>query len=214
MSPAKEFDLYSILAVTHRLPAGALQYRTILAHMVERDVDQIAGAGVSALTLAPECRAWLLEQHPQLNQIPAPPDFHDDEAAMDAWAAEQAARIGTDHLPVTPLPPGRPRRLGLAYLIDAIPDANKTFVLDPNKLRTVPTGADVTEVDFNGLTKNARVLANEYFDIRRTERVKRNGEPWFRHDDLAERADEIAKWFEYYMELFRRDARQFRTGGH
>ncbi|WP_370970080.1 hypothetical protein [Amycolatopsis sp. cg9] len=213
MSPAKDFDLYSILAVTHRLPSGALQYRTILAHIVGRDVDQIGGAGMSALTLGPECRAWLLEQHPQLNRIPAPPDFHGDEAAMDAWAAEQAALIGTDHLPVAPLPPGRPRRLGLGDLIDAIPDANKVFVVDPDKLPNVPKGATVTELDFAELTTNARPLVNEYFDIRRQERAKRDGETWFEHPELAERADEIARWFEYYMELFRRDGRRFRDGG-
>ncbi|MDS0137574.1 MULTISPECIES: hypothetical protein [unclassified Amycolatopsis] len=214
MNHTKEFDLYSILAVTHRLPSTALQYRTILAHMAGRDVSQIGGAGVSALTLAPECRAWLLEQHPQLNQIPTSPDF-DDDADMDAWAAEQAALIGADHLPVTPLPPDRPRRLGLGDLIDAISDANdvnKVFVLDPDKLPRVPKGVTVTEVDFGELTKNARPLVNEYFDLYRREQAKRNGEQWFQHDELADLADEAAKWFEFYMELFRRNARRFRDG--
>lgn len=158
--------------------------------------------------------SWLLEQHPQLNQIPTPPDFRDDEAAMDAWAAEQAARLGVDHLPVSPLPPDRPRRLGLGDLIDAITDASKVIMIDPAELPAVPKGPDVTELDFSELTKNVRPLVNEYFDLHRREQAKRDGEQWFQHDELADIADEAAKWMEFYMELFRRSARRFRTGEH
>ncbi|WP_020657267.1 hypothetical protein [Amycolatopsis benzoatilytica] len=116
----REFDLYSILAVTHRLPSNALPFRTILAHITRRELAAMPGAGVSALTVGAECRAWLLEQHPRLRDIPLPPDFHDDEAAMDAWADEQAARLGVDRLPVAPLPEGTPLRTSLGDLLDVI----------------------------------------------------------------------------------------------
>jgi hypothetical protein len=118
-----EFDLYSILAVTHRLPSNALQFRTILAHITRRELAAMPGAGMSALTIGADCRAWLLKQHPQLREIPLPPDFHDDEAAMDAWAAEQAARLGVDRLPVAPLPEGTPLRTSLGDLLDVIAHA-------------------------------------------------------------------------------------------
>jgi hypothetical protein len=70
----------------------------------------------------------------------------------------------------------------------------------------------VTDLDFSEFTKNARPLMNEFFDLHRREQAKHNGEMWFRHEHLADLADEIAKWMEFYTEVFRRDANRFRTG--
>jgi hypothetical protein len=120
MSDTKDFDLYSILAVTHWLPSTALQFRTILAHLIRREVNDMPGAGMSALTIQPTCRDWLLELHPQLHEVPAPPDFHGDESAMDAWAEAQAVRLGVDRFPVEPLPVGEPLRTSLGDLLDVM----------------------------------------------------------------------------------------------
>ncbi|MEU4245822.1 hypothetical protein AB0F15_00235 [Amycolatopsis sp. NPDC026612] len=70
----------------------------------------------------------------------------------------------------------------------------------------------MSELDFNSFTTNARPLVNEFFDLHRREQAKRNGEMWFQHEELADMSDEIAKWFEFYMEVFRRNATRFRTG--
>lgn len=137
MSNAKSFDLYSILAVTHRLPSTALQYRTILAHIMGIEVEQMTGAGMAALTVAPECARWLLEQHPQLRDIPAPPDFHEDTDAMDAWAAEQVTQLGADRLLVAPLPPERNQHPSLDDVLDVIAEIrgglNAVVIIDPTK---------------------------------------------------------------------------------
>ncbi|MEU3765271.1 hypothetical protein AB0E55_09460 [Amycolatopsis keratiniphila] len=130
MSGAKEFDLYSILAVTHGLPANAVQYRQILAHIVGREMP---GAGMAALTVGPACKEWLREQHPQLAQIPTPPDFHGDERAMDAWAAEQAARLGTDRLPVLPLPEHRRPGTGMGDFVNQVANPAKVVIVDPTQ---------------------------------------------------------------------------------
>ncbi len=128
MNGAKEFDLYSILAVTHGLPSNALQYRQILAHVVGREMP---GAEMAALTAGPACKEWLREQHPRLNEIPAPPDFHGDERAMDAWAAEQAVRIGADRLPVLPIPVHRGPGTGLGDFLDRVENPAKVVIIDP-----------------------------------------------------------------------------------
>ncbi|UKD53667.1 hypothetical protein L3Q65_38140 [Amycolatopsis sp. FU40] len=122
MTNAKEFDLYSILAVTHHVPATALQFRTILAHIVGLELDQMPGARISALAYGPECSRWLLEQHPRLRDIPNPPDFHGDEIAMDEWVSAQAEHLGSDclRLPIEPLPPERRPQASLSDILDII----------------------------------------------------------------------------------------------
>lgn len=137
MSDKVEFDLYSILAVTHRLPSTARQFRTILAHILGVEIDQVPGAGLAALTVAPDCALWLLEQHPQLRNIPAPPDFDGNEEAMDVWAAKQAEVLGTERLLITPIPPNRSRRDSLGDVLDTIADIrgdlNTIVIVDPTK---------------------------------------------------------------------------------
>jgi hypothetical protein len=66
--------------------------------------------------------------------------------------------------------------------------------------------------DFDAATKNVRPLMNEFFELHKRERAKRDGEWWFVHPELAHLADEIAKWFEAYMWTYRRTAERFRTG--
>lgn len=122
MTGAQEFSLYDILAVTHHVPSTALQFRTILAHIVGLELDQMPGAGLSALAYGPECSRWLFEQHPRLGNIPNPPDFHGDEIAMDEWVSAQAEHLGSGRLrlPVEPLPPERRPQASLSDVIDII----------------------------------------------------------------------------------------------
>ncbi|WP_037360138.1 hypothetical protein [Amycolatopsis orientalis] len=124
------FDLYSILAVTHGLPSTPQQYREIVGFLVGRPMG---GAGMTAIAYGQQCKAWLFEQHPQLRTVPARPDFaDDDEAAMDAWAAEQAKRLGADRLPVRRIPaeaaPGDP----YTEFVNHAPDPWKVYNVDPD----------------------------------------------------------------------------------
>lgn len=123
------FDLYSILAVTHGLPSTPQQYRDIVGFLIGLPMG---GAGMTALVYGPACRAWLFEQHPQLRTVPARPDFaEDDTAGMDAWAAEQAKRLGADRLPVQRPPaatPGDP----FTDFINKTPDPWKVYLVDPD----------------------------------------------------------------------------------
>ncbi|MFI5605931.1 hypothetical protein [Amycolatopsis sp. NPDC051903] len=124
------FDLYSILAVTHGLPSTPQQYREIVGFLIGRTAPS---AGMTAIAYGQQCKAWLFEQHPQLRTVPARPDFaEDDEAAMDAWAAQQAKRLGADRLPVRRIPdeiaPGDP----LTEFADRTPDPWKVYNVDPD----------------------------------------------------------------------------------
>lgn len=76
------------------------------------------------------------------------------------------------------------------------------------------TGVSVSQMNFDEVTKVMRPLVNEYFDLHRREMAKRDGQEWFVHDDLADLAEEIAKWMEYYAAVFRRNAGLFRSGRH
>lgn len=130
MTGAKEFDLYSILAVTHGLPSTPQQYRQIVAHIVG---EEVPGVVVTSMTLGPTCKEWLREQHSELARIPPPPDFHGDDHAMDAWAAEQARRIGTDRLSVLPLPGHRRPGSELSDLLDRIENPAKVVIVNPDQ---------------------------------------------------------------------------------
>ncbi|MFI6029464.1 hypothetical protein [Amycolatopsis magusensis] len=126
-SEARTFDLYSILAVTHGLPIKGAPYRAILEFL-----SGLALTGPShAHGIAPRCARELREQHPQLDDVPPVPDFHGDEAAMDAWAAEQAKRIGADHLPVRPLPRDEEFPPYIQRLLD-VADPAKVYIRHAN----------------------------------------------------------------------------------
>lgn len=93
------FDLRAILAMTHGLPCSLDDHLTLQRHIIQRSPS--TGMWV------PECAEWLLEQHPQLRDVPAVPEFRGDEAAMTAWSDQQKALLGVDSLPVSPLPVDR-----------------------------------------------------------------------------------------------------------
>lgn len=124
----RKFDVYDVLAVTHHLPSTGSQFRGILEHIS----GQTLLGPTNALGVQEPCARWLIEQHPQLNTVPAPPEFNGDERAMDAWADQQKARLGTNELPVKPLPedrraqiePTKERLLGHV-------DPAKTYVANP-----------------------------------------------------------------------------------
>lgn len=65
---------------------------------------------------------------------------------------------------------------------------------------------------FDALTAHVHTNAEEYYEIRVRESAKHDGEHWFKHDDLANRADEIRGTFELLVDLFRTEAERFRTG--
>ncbi|MYW97184.1 hypothetical protein G3I59_42870 [Amycolatopsis rubida] len=67
-------------------------------------------------------------------------------------------------------------------------------------------------MNFDEVTKVMRPLMNEYFDLHKREMAKRDGQEWFVHDDLADLAEEIAKWMDYFAVVFRRNAGLFRSG--
>ncbi|NKE62951.1 hypothetical protein FXN61_42015 [Lentzea sp. PSKA42] len=129
MEPStKNFDLYTVLAVTHRLPSDLGPYVEILSWMVGKTVNQFEW-----ISAHPICGEALAEQHPQLRDIPAAPDFDGDERRMDAWADEQKARIGVSSLPVAPLSPDKREE---ALSVDAVAEAislYKVWHLDLNK---------------------------------------------------------------------------------
>lgn len=126
---SRQFDLYAILAMTHRLPCSINDHLELQQHILQRPP--------STGMWAQECKDWLLEQHPQLHQVPPIPDFHDDEAAMDKWADQQKALLGTINLLVTPLPPDRrpgatPGDL-MTEVLAKTPDASKVWSADLDK---------------------------------------------------------------------------------
>ncbi|WP_236788091.1 hypothetical protein [Amycolatopsis sp. GM8] len=122
---AKEFDLYTILAITHHLPITARPYRDILEYLSGVPIP----APTHALGVVEPCAEWLIEQHPPLRDVPAVPDFQGDEAAMDNWADEQKARLGVSELAVRPLPEQRRRAIPpyMERLLDHIPPS-KVYV--------------------------------------------------------------------------------------
>ena len=65
---------------------------------------------------------------------------------------------------------------------------------------------------FDELTAHARTMAEEYYEIRVRESAEHDGVHWFKHEDLANRADEIRETFELLVDLFRAEAERFRTG--
>ena len=95
------FDLYTILAVTHRLPSDHKPYQELITYMINEPFT------VSTLNVmmgvVDLCREDLFRQHPQLHDIPPIPEFHDSERAMDEWCDAQKAALGVTTLPVEPL---------------------------------------------------------------------------------------------------------------
>lgn len=126
----KQVDLYTVLSITHRLPSAFKPHRDALEYL----------SGVSIPTpyhllgVVESCAQWLFEQHPQLRDVPALPDFAGDETAMDAWANEQKARLGVTGLPVRPMPEDRRSSIPdhLERLLDHV-DPAKVYVVDPDK---------------------------------------------------------------------------------
>jgi hypothetical protein len=103
----RQFDVYDVLAVTHRLPATGSQFQGILEYVSGQSLP-----GPShALGVREPSAEWLFEQHPQLRDVPPLPDFHDDERAMDEWADQQKARLGATELTVRPLPADRQEQI-------------------------------------------------------------------------------------------------------
>jgi hypothetical protein len=101
---SRNFDLYPILSLTHRLPCEGPPVQEVLEYMTGA---RFAGPGQAlALGAFEPCREALFEQHPQLHSVPPIPSFQSDEE-MDAWCDEQRAALGTSTLSVDPLPPGR-----------------------------------------------------------------------------------------------------------
>ncbi|MGW7534711.1 hypothetical protein [Amycolatopsis sp. NPDC054798] len=124
------FDLYSILAVTHGLPSTARQYQDLIGHLIGQPAPSPT---MAAIAYDERCREALFEQHPRLRSIPPKPVFGEaDTAAMDAWAADQANRLGADRLPVRRIPaedaPGDP----YTEFINNVPDPWKVYNLDPD----------------------------------------------------------------------------------
>jgi hypothetical protein len=104
----REFDLYSVLSVTHSLPSLWAPFREILEYLSGQPVI----APSHSIGVRDACAEWLREQHPQLNEVPGPPDFADDESAMDAWAAAQATLLGVESLVCRPMPDERRQVIG------------------------------------------------------------------------------------------------------
>jgi hypothetical protein len=100
------FDLYSILAITHRLPSSAEAYEEIITFMIDGPFT-VSTLNVM-LGVVDDCREELFRQHPQLHSIPPIPFFDDDEQAMDDWCDSQKARLGVTALPVEPLRSAKP----------------------------------------------------------------------------------------------------------
>ena len=98
MSESKTFDLYAVLAVTHRLPSDLDQFVEIIGFLAGGPVNTLAWAHVREVGAR-----WLFHQHPQLLTIPPAPDFDGDEAAMDAWADTRKQALGAE-LTINPVP--------------------------------------------------------------------------------------------------------------
>jgi hypothetical protein len=130
----REFGLDIVLAVTHGLPSLAEDYRVLL--------EYLSGLSLSAPTgvvgVAESCQEWVLEQHPRLREVPPRPDFHGDARAMDAWAAEQAVRLGAERLVLRPLPVERrdfpPVLDRVLDVVESSGPLSKVFVRDPRGL--------------------------------------------------------------------------------
>jgi hypothetical protein len=126
----RDLDLYTVLAITHHLPSAGGPYRDALEYL-----SGVSLPGPShALGVVEPCAQWLFEEHPRLREVPAVPDFAGDEAAMDAWADEQKARLGVTELPVRPLPEDRRGAIPdyMERLLDHV-DPAKVYVADPTK---------------------------------------------------------------------------------
>lgn len=127
-----DFDLYTILSITHRLPVEGGPYQAILKHMTGLQLSPLQSGRARDV-----CAAWLLEQHPRLAEVPERPVFKEgDYAAMDAWADEQRALLGATSLPVAPLPPGEYTAKPIVEeVLDLGVPPEKIFVVDPDRLR-------------------------------------------------------------------------------
>lgn len=133
--PGRVFRLYDVLAVTHHLPSVGSDYQAILEYLSGEPIP----APTHALRVADECRTWLLEQHPELCDVPPCPDFQSDEAAMDAWCAEQALRVG-ETMTLDPLPlDRRDFRSHMESLLEHV-DPQDVDVLSPEKVEDVVMG--------------------------------------------------------------------------
>jgi hypothetical protein len=136
MSQPRQFEVYTVLSVTHGLPSGLDPYLDILTHLTGQPMDVVTA--IRAVTVS---RPWLLEQHPRLADFVKPERFEherftkDDYPAMDAWAAHVADQLGAQTLPVQPLPPGEwTRQTPIEEVLDHA-DPAKVIVVDPESIR-------------------------------------------------------------------------------
>lgn len=98
-SDGRVFDLYSVLIVTHRMPAELERYLEIIHFLAGGPVHTLAWPGVREVGAR-----WLFHQHPQLLTVPPRPDFDEnDEAGMDAWVDQYRSTVGTE-LTISPVP--------------------------------------------------------------------------------------------------------------
>lgn len=65
---------------------------------------------------------------------------------------------------------------------------------------------------YREFTERARRVADEYYELRRQESAKRDGEFWFVHDELSGMAMHLCGCFEILADQFQREARFFRNG--
>lgn len=126
MGTARDFDLYSILAISHGLPSDWETYRAIAEFLTGHPMPGPA----HALGIRDICGPWLIEQHPALGDVPPYPHF-DTEQEMDDWAEQQAHHIGAHTLPVLPLPADRPCPPFIERLLDRA-DPTTVYHHNPN----------------------------------------------------------------------------------
>ncbi|MDJ1131221.1 hypothetical protein [Streptomyces iconiensis] len=126
MPKTREFDLYTVLAVTHQLPIELEPFVEIYAWLTGQPSSPLQAAHARDA-----CVAWLLEQHPRLGEVPELPQAvaEGTDAAMDTWAAMQKARLGVTTLPVAPMPPGRYAAPGMTEVAADLAGAEKVWVV-------------------------------------------------------------------------------------
>ncbi|SMC99126.1 hypothetical protein [Kibdelosporangium aridum] len=122
-----EFDLLTILGVTHGFPTYGSHQQHILEFLTQSPVP----GPFFGLLVTAACREWLLELHPVLRDVPARPEYSDgDYAAVDAWAEQLVSRIGT-RLVVRPIPPERRDRRPLIDRVLDVAEPSTVFLADP-----------------------------------------------------------------------------------
>ncbi|MFD0687356.1 hypothetical protein [Actinomadura fibrosa] len=124
----REWDLYVILSVTHRLPVDLDPWLEILGFLIgDTGIGVVQGAAAQK-----EARDWVFTQHPQLRDIPAVPDFAEgDDAAMDEWANRYKQRYGQT-LPLRPLPQARQVHRTVLEATLALAPSEKVIVINPD----------------------------------------------------------------------------------